>query len=40
VWIAELLPDAAARVIDGMMEQGIAAMKRALDRLAGERQTD
>jgi hypothetical protein len=39
VWIADLLPDAAAPVIDGMMEQGVAAMKRALDRLAEERPT-
>ena len=39
VWIADLLPDAAAPVIDGMMQQGSAAMKRALDRLAEARQS-
>jgi hypothetical protein len=34
VWIADLLPDAAAPVIEGMMDEGAAAMKTALDRLA------
>jgi hypothetical protein len=29
VWIADLLPDALAPVIDGMMEQGVAAIERA-----------
>jgi len=33
VWIADLLPDEAAGPIDLMMEQGIVAMKTALDRL-------
>lgn len=34
VWIADLLPDDAARNVEGMMDAGIAAMKAALDRLA------
>ena len=34
VWIADLLPDEAAGPIGLMMEQGMGAMKRALDRLA------
>jgi hypothetical protein len=34
VWIADLLPDDAARRVERMMEAGMAAMKRALDRLA------
>jgi hypothetical protein len=34
VWIADLLPDTAAPAIDAMMEQGMAVMKRTLDRLA------
>jgi hypothetical protein len=34
VWIADLLPDAAAPAIEGMMNDGAAAMKTALDRLA------
>src|SRR5215472_15712575 len=33
VWIADLLPDEAAAVIEGMMEQGMAVMKPKLDRL-------
>lgn len=32
VWVADLLPDEAAESIGVMMEQGSAAMKRALDR--------
>lgn len=34
VWIADLLPDTAARDIGAAMEQGLAVMKQALDRLA------
>jgi hypothetical protein len=34
VWIADLLPDDAARSVEGMMDAGMAAMKAALDRLA------
>ena len=30
VWIADLLPDELAPVVDGMMEQGCAAMARTL----------
>jgi len=30
VWVADLLPDDVAGTIDGMMDQGAAAMKRAL----------
>jgi uncharacterized protein YndB with AHSA1/START domain len=37
VWIADLLPDGAAPAVDGMMTEGMAAMKAALDRLAGAR---
>jgi hypothetical protein len=33
VWIADFLPHDAAEFIGGMMEQGMAAMKGALDRL-------
>ncbi len=33
VWIADLLPNDAAPAIAQMMEQGAAAMKKALDRL-------
>jgi carbon monoxide dehydrogenase subunit G len=33
VWIADFLPDAAATVVGQMMEQGMAAMKKALDGL-------
>jgi polyketide cyclase/dehydrase/lipid transport protein len=35
VWRADLLPDAAADAIGSMMDQGMAAMQSALDRLAG-----
>ena len=35
VWIADLLPDEAARSVEGMMDAGMAAMQAALDRLAG-----
>ena len=31
VWIADFLPDEAAKVVGPMMDQGLAAMKRALD---------
>ena len=34
VWIADLLPDEAARSVEGMMDAGMAAMKAALDQLA------
>jgi hypothetical protein len=34
LWTADLLPDEAAASVDPMMEQGAAAMTRALDRLA------
>ena len=34
VWTADLLPHEAAAVVGSMMEQGAAAMARALDRLA------
>lgn len=34
VWIADLLPDTAARDIGPAMEQGLAVMKQTLDRLA------
>ena len=34
VWIADLLPDEAAAAVSTMMEQGMAIMKRTLDRLA------
>jgi carbon monoxide dehydrogenase subunit G len=33
VWIADVLPEAAAASLEPMMEQGIAAAKAALDRL-------
>lgn len=36
VWIADLLPDEAASAVGAMMEQGMAAMKQTLDRLADE----
>ena len=32
VWIADLLPNEMAAPIDGMIQQGMNAMKRALDR--------
>jgi hypothetical protein len=38
VWIADLLPNEAANAIGAMMDQGMAAMKLTLDRLA-ERET-
>jgi carbon monoxide dehydrogenase subunit G len=34
VWLADFLPHEAAQVVGPMMEQGMAAMKTALDRLA------
>ncbi|HYL78523.1 MAG TPA: SRPBCC family protein [Bryobacteraceae bacterium] len=34
VWIADLLPNEAAGTIGSMMEEGMAAMKKTLDRLA------
>jgi len=33
VWIADFLPNEAAPTIDGMMDQGMAVMKKTLDRL-------
>jgi hypothetical protein len=35
VWIADFLPDEAYGTIDRMMEQGMSAMKTALDKLGG-----
>jgi hypothetical protein len=37
VWTADLLPHEAAGAVGAMMEQGMAVMKRTLDRLADER---
>ena len=34
VWIADLLPDELASVVDGLMEQGCAAMKQTLEQTA------
>jgi hypothetical protein len=34
VWSADLLPNSAARTVHGMMQQGAAAMTRALDQAA------
>jgi hypothetical protein len=34
IWIADVLPDTAAKTIADMMDQGMSAMKSALDRLA------
>jgi hypothetical protein len=34
VWIADLLPNALAGTIAGMIEQGMAAMKRTLESAA------
>jgi hypothetical protein len=34
VWIADLLPGEMAPAIAGMIEQGLAAMKRTLERAA------
>jgi hypothetical protein len=36
VWIADLLPDDMQGPIEAMMEEGMAVMKRTLDRLADE----
>jgi carbon monoxide dehydrogenase subunit G len=36
VWVADLLPDEVAPAIEAMMEQGMAVMKRTLDRLAAK----
>ncbi|MGO8801138.1 MAG: SRPBCC family protein [Roseiarcus sp.] len=36
VWIADLLPNELAAAIGGMVEQGAAAIKRALERGMGE----
>jgi carbon monoxide dehydrogenase subunit G len=35
VWITDLLPHEAAPAIEAMMDQGMAAMKKALDAAAG-----
>jgi hypothetical protein len=35
VWIADLLPNELVQAIDGMMEQGMGAMKQTLE-LSGE----
>jgi hypothetical protein len=40
VWIADILPDEAAGAIGAMMDQGMAAMKQTLDRLAQRETTD
>jgi len=32
IWIADLLPDASAGTIAGMIEQGLAVMKKTLER--------
>jgi carbon monoxide dehydrogenase subunit G len=37
VWTADFLPHEAAGAVGAMMEQGMAVMKRTLDRLADER---
>jgi len=37
VWIADFLPDEAASMMDGMMEQGMTVMKQTLDKLGPER---
>ena len=34
IWIADLLPDELASVVDGLMEQGCAAMKQTLEQTA------
>ena len=34
VWIADLLPDSVAAIVDQMMDQGMAAMQSALDKMA------
>jgi len=36
VWICDLLPNDMRETIDGMISQGLAAMKRTLDRLGSE----
>ncbi len=36
VWIADILPDAAAPAIGAMMDEGMRVMKQTLDRLAQE----
>ena len=36
VWIADFLPDAAAATVGPMMQEGMAAMKKALDGLRNE----
>jgi len=33
IWIADVLPDAAAEIVGAMMEEGAAAAKQTLDRL-------
>jgi hypothetical protein len=38
VWIADVLPHEAAGAVGAMMEQGMAVMKRTLDRLAIEKE--
>jgi hypothetical protein len=37
VWIADLLPHDLANVVDAMMEQGCAAIKRTLEQAASDR---
>ena len=36
VWVADLLPDEAAPSVESMMDEGMTAMKTALDRLASQ----
>jgi hypothetical protein len=38
VWIADLLPEDVAGLIDGMMDQGCAAMKRTLEADNGDKE--
>ena len=38
MWIAHLLPGAAAGTIGALMDQGMAVMQQTLDRLAGDRE--
>jgi hypothetical protein len=39
VWLADLLPDDLAEVVDAMMEQGCDAMKRTLEKTAAHQPT-
>ena len=35
VWVADLLPHEAAPVVAGMMDQGLAVIKRTMEKTAG-----